>query len=152
MLQNVICVLTSCNIRLKTYITVHHQCHNKFVTKSAKCPRHMTKSIEYKCAMTVLRLFLSFSPKMFKQIVHPIYLISHLNVLYRIVSKKLAQYTALLHTRDVSAIDCQWRFDWPQLVVAASNRNRERLDMKFQLNLPRMKREGTVSETLGQRR
>ena len=34
---------------------------------------------------------------MFKQIVHPIYRISQLNVLYRMVSKKLAQYTALLH-------------------------------------------------------
>ena len=91
MLPNVICVLTSCNIRLKTNITVHHQCHNKFVTKSTKCPTHMTKSIEYKCAMTVLGRFWSFSTK----IVHPIYRISQLNVLYRIVSKKLAQYTAL---------------------------------------------------------
>ena len=42
--------------------------------------------------------FLSFSPKMFKQIVHPIYLTLQLNVLYRIVSKKFAQYTALLNT------------------------------------------------------
>ena len=41
MLPNVICILTSCNIWLKTNITVHHQCHNKFVTKSAKCHMHM---------------------------------------------------------------------------------------------------------------
>ena len=40
------------------------------------------------------------------------------------------------------------RLDWAQLVVAAFNRNRERVDPKFQLNLPRVKREGTVSETL----
>ena len=39
--------------------------------------------------------------------------------------------------------------DWTQLVVAASNRNRERVILKFQLNLPWVKREGTVSETLG---
>ena len=44
-------------------ITVHHQWHNKFVTKSAKCPTHMMKSIDYKCAMTVLGRFWSFSPK-----------------------------------------------------------------------------------------
>ena len=80
MLPNVICVLTS----WKTNITVHHQWHIKFVTKSAKCPTHMTKSIDYKCAMTVLGHFWSFSPKMFKQIVHPIYRISQLKVLYRI--------------------------------------------------------------------
>ena len=60
MLPNVICVLTSCNIRLKTNITVHHQCNNKFVTKSAKCPTHMTKFIDYKCGMTVLGRFLIF--------------------------------------------------------------------------------------------
>ena len=33
---------------------------------------------------------------MFKQIVHPIYRISQLNVLYSILSKKHAQYTALV--------------------------------------------------------
>ena len=54
MLPNVMCVLTSCIIQLKTNITVHHQSLNKFVTK---CPTHMTKSIEYKCAMTVLGHF-----------------------------------------------------------------------------------------------
>ena len=43
---------------------------------------------------------------------------------------------------------CWRRSDWTQLVVAAFNRNRERVDPKFQLNLPRVKREGTVSETL----
>ena len=35
---------------------------------------------------------------MFKQIVHPINRISQLNVLYRIVSKKIPRYTALLYT------------------------------------------------------
>ena len=39
--------------------------------------------------------------------------------------------------------------DWTQLVVAAFNRNRERVDPKFQFNQPRVKRGGTVSETLG---
>ena len=38
MLPNVICVLTSCNIRLKTNITVHHQCHNNFSPSQPNAP------------------------------------------------------------------------------------------------------------------
>ena len=41
-------------------------------------------------------VFWSFSPKMSKQIVHPIYRVSQLNLLYRIILKKIAQYTALV--------------------------------------------------------
>ena len=55
------------------------------------------RNLDNKCTMTLLRRFWSFSQKIIKQIVHPIYRISQLNVLYRIVSKKLAQYTALIY-------------------------------------------------------
>ena len=56
------------------------------------------------------------------------------------------------YTHDVSMIDCQLRFDWTQLVEAAFNKNPELVDSKCQLNLPRVKKEGTVSDNLGQRR
>ena len=42
------------------------------------------RNLDYKCTMTLLRRFWSFSQKIIKQIVHPIYRISQLNVLYRI--------------------------------------------------------------------
>ena len=43
-----------------------------------------------------------------------------------------------VHTRDVSVIDCDRRFGWSQLIVDASNRNRERVDPKIQLILQRV--------------
>ena len=49
-----------------------------------------------------------FSLKMFKQIVHPIYQISQLNVLYRIVSNKLAKYTALVFNRTAAVVVFDW--------------------------------------------
>ena len=59
----------------------------------------------------------------------------------QVMKNGCAQYLHFrLHARDVSMIDCQRRFDWTQLVVAASNRNRQRVYPKFQLNLPRVKR------------
>ena len=63
---------------------------------SVKWAMHMTKSIDNKCFMNVLGRFWSFSPKMSKQIVHPIYRVSQLHLLYLIILKKIAQYTALV--------------------------------------------------------
>ena len=94
MLPNVICVLTSCNIRLENK---YHQYDTISLSPiQPNVPRIWRNLIDYKCTITVRGRFLSFSPKMFKQIDHPIYGISQLKVLYRIVSKKLAQYTALV--------------------------------------------------------